>query len=351
MSRRSVVSLAALSAASSALAACGREDAEAGAEPTAPGGSSSAGPTDAFPVTVAHQFGETVVPAAPQRVVVVGLTEQDVLLELGVVPVATTEWYGERPHAVWPWATDLLGGAAPEVLSQADGLQLERIAALAPDLIVGTNAGLTREQYETLSALAPTVTSVPGAERYSSSWVDQTRQIARAVGRSAAGEALISGVQDAYARAAAEHPEFAGKQATFSQGSPYSGVLYVYPDGFSTDFLTDLGFRMTPGLESWAAEPGQQAQISAERTDLLEADVVVFATEEDGAVDRLLDFGTLRSLPAVEQGRAVYTDPVLSGAIYFNTPLSRRYLLEHLTPQLVEAVAGRAPQDMVTPTS
>lgn len=29
--------------------------------------------------------------------VVVGLREQDALLALGVVPVATTEWFGEHP--------------------------------------------------------------------------------------------------------------------------------------------------------------------------------------------------------------------------------------------------------------
>src|SRR5687768_7469820 len=68
-------------------------------------------PSDTFPVTVEHQFGETTIDAEPQRVVVVGLTEQDILLELGVTPVATTEWYGEQPYAVWPWAADLLGDA------------------------------------------------------------------------------------------------------------------------------------------------------------------------------------------------------------------------------------------------
>ncbi len=349
LTRRTVLSLAAVASASTALAACGAAESQSGAEASAPAG--SGGATDAFPLTVAHQFGETVVPAEPRRVVVVGLTEQDVLLELGVVPVATTEWYGERPHAVWPWAEHLLGGAEPEVLSQSDGLQLERIAALAPDLIVGTNAGLDREQYDKLTAIAPTVTSIAGSEKYFSNWADQTRQVARAVGRSAAGDALVAEVEDAYARTAAAHPEFAGKQATFSQGEPYEGVLYVYPDGVNTDFLTELGFRMTPGLETWAAEAGQQAQISAERTDLLDADVVVFATEEEGAVDRLLDFGTLRSLDAVQQGRAVFTDPVLAGAIYFLTPLSTTYVLEHLTPLLAEAVAGRSPQEMAIATA
>ena len=164
----------------------------------------------AFPATVAHKFGETTVEQAPSRVVSVGVTEQDILLQLGVVPVAVTEWYGEKPFATWPWAEELLGDAEPEVLSAADGFELERIAALEPDLIVGTNAGLTAKDYELLSQIAPTVPSVEGSTRYFSSWQDQTMQIAKALGRDADGQALIDEVTARYAAVAAEHPEWAG---------------------------------------------------------------------------------------------------------------------------------------------
>ena len=44
-----------------------------------------------FPVTVDHQFGNTTVERQPVRVVSVGLTEQDVLLQLGIVPVGVTD--------------------------------------------------------------------------------------------------------------------------------------------------------------------------------------------------------------------------------------------------------------------
>jgi iron complex transport system substrate-binding protein len=301
-------------------------------------------PSDTFPVTVEHQFGETTVEAEPQRVVVVGLTEQDILLELGVTPVATTEWYGEQPYAVWPWAVDLLGDAEPEVLTTTDGFEYEKIASLRPDLIVGTNAGLEQETYDKLTEIAPTVASVEGSEPYFSSWQEQTRVVAAAVGRSAEGEDLIDGVETAYAEAAAAHPEFAGLTATFSQGAAWEGNLWVYPEGLNTDFLTDLGFTITPGLEEYAPEEGVQAQISAENTGLLEADVVVFATEEPDAVDGLLDFGTLSTLPAVEENRAIYTDGELAGAIYFLTPLSQKHVLEELLPRLESAVAGEAPR-------
>lgn len=300
--------------------------------------------TDTFPVTIEHQFGSTTIPEEPQRVVVVGITEQDILLELGVIPVATTEWYGEQPSATWPWAIDLFGDAEAEVLSTVDGFEFEKIAGLRPDLIIGTNAGLTEEDYDKLSEIAPTVTSIEGSERYFSSWQDQTRQVAAAVGRSAAGEALIEEVETAYAEAAAAHPEFAGLTASFSQGTPWEGTLWVYPDGVNTDFLTELGFVMTPGLEQYAATAGEQAQLSAENIDLIDADVIVFATEQPSALDELLAFGTISSLDAVAGHRAVYTDSVLAGAIYFLTPLSQKYVIEHLVPRLEDAVKGEAPQ-------
>lgn len=303
-------------------------------------------PTDEFPVTVAHRYGETVVPAEPQRVVVVGVTEQDILLELGVTPIATTEWYGEQPFAMWPWATELLGEAEPVVLSQSDGFEFEKIASLKPDLIVGPNAGMTQEDYDKFTAIAPTISSMPDAEAYFSDWQEQTRLVSAATGRSALGEELIAGVEEAYAAAAAAHPEFAGLTATFSQGAPWEGNLYVYPDGLNTDFLTELGFTMTQGLETYAADPGAQALISAENTGLIDADVIVFATENEDSLAELLKFGTISDLSAVKGNRAVYTDDVLAGAIYFLTPLSQKYVIEHLTPLLAKAVAGESPQSL-----
>ncbi len=336
---RSVILRGAIALALLALTGCadaGEEPAAAGPSPTSEGG--------AFPVTVEHIHGETTIPEQPVRVVSVGLTEQDTLLQLGVTPVGVTEWYGEQPFATWPWARDLLGGAEPTVLSTANGFEFEKIAALDPDLIVGTNAGISKKDYELLSAIAPTVTNEPGSPGYFSSWQDQTLQIARALGREDDGQALVDDVEAAYADVAADHPEWEGLTATFSQGAPYDGSLYVYPDGLNTDFLTELGFDITAGLEEFSPD-GYQAQISGENVGQMEADVMVFATESTQQFDDLQSFGTVANLDAVSQSRAVYTDDVLAGAIYFLTPLSLEYVLEHLTPQLGLAVDGDAPRE------
>src|SRR6202022_4896409 len=87
-------------------------------------------------VTVKHIFGETKIAAPPKRVVSAGFTEQDDLLAVGVVPIAVTNWWGDQPFAVWPWAQPKLGQAQPAVLSLDNGLDFDKIAALKPDLIV-----------------------------------------------------------------------------------------------------------------------------------------------------------------------------------------------------------------------
>src|SRR3954447_26306993 len=88
------------------VAACGSTDDSTGT----PAASSAAGPAT-FPVSIEHKYGTTEITAAPQRVVVVGLTEQDALLALGIVPVATTKWFGENPGEIWPWAKEKFGSA------------------------------------------------------------------------------------------------------------------------------------------------------------------------------------------------------------------------------------------------
>lgn len=333
-------------------AGCGGDDDNASSAATPPaqtttGGAATAG---AFPVTVTHRYGTTTVDAAPKRIVTVGSTEQDVVLALGEQPVGVTEWYGGQPDATWPWAHQLLGTNKPTVLKADDGIDIESVAKLRPDLIVGTNSGMDKNMYKKLSALAPTVPGPKGGTLYFSPWDVQTQLIADAMGMHDQGTQLIAGVKETFADAVAAHPEFQGKTVTFSQNAFYDGKLYVYPPGLGVEFLELLGLTPNPKIAP-LAEPGSQAEISAERLDVIDADVLVFATEKPGDVKNLLKIPTFKPLDAVKGHRAVFTDPILSGAMYFETPLSLKYVAEHLTPLLAEAVAGKAPWAMAQAAS
>ena len=117
-----------------------------------------------FPVTVTHEFGETTIPAKPERIVSVGLHEQDFLYALGIAPVGVHEWWGDYPYATWPWAEAAREavGATPEVLMGFE-INIEWVAAQRPDLIVASYYGdLSQETYDLLSQIAPTITAPPG---------------------------------------------------------------------------------------------------------------------------------------------------------------------------------------------
>lgn len=107
-------------------------------------------------------FGQTVIKQPPKRVVSAGYTEQDDLLAVGVVPIAVTNWFGDQPFAVWPWAQPKLGSAQPVVLNLDNGIPVEQIGGLKPDLIVAINAGLDADTYQKLSAIAPTLAQSEG---------------------------------------------------------------------------------------------------------------------------------------------------------------------------------------------
>lgn len=328
-------------------AGCGDSDSDSGSTSTGSATAATGATAAAFPATVRHKFGTTTVPAAPQRIVSVGLTEHDTLLALGHRPIAITEWYGDQPDGVWPWAKEAIGDARPEILHNSDGFEFERIAALKPDLIVGTNSGMRKADYDKLSALAPTIASAPGSTDYFSPWDEQVELIARALGEPEQGRRLVADVRRQFADAAAEHPELSGKTVSFSQNGFYDGLIYSYPEGLNTEFLTYLGLRVEPRVTALAARAGEQVGISAERLDVLDSDIALFATERARDIGALLKIPTFRGLRAVQGNRAVFTDGTLAGAMYFMTPLSLQYVVERLPGELARAAAGRAPQELV----
>jgi iron complex transport system substrate-binding protein len=318
------------------LAACGGDD--GGRDATTDSEPSAA---DAFPVTIEHRYGDTVIEEQPTRIVTVGLTEQDALLALGIVPVATTEWFGERPGAVWEWAQDeleALGAEPPAVLGDATAVNVESVAAQRPDLILAIYSGLTEEEYAQLSQIAPVVAPPADTVDYGVSWDDATRTVGRAVGKAGEAEDLIDDVEEQVAAARAAHPEFTGASAVIA--TPYEGIFVYGRDDTRVQFLTSLGFEMPAEFDEVLTD-AFGSSLSQERADLLDVDLIVWLDPEDG--DGPLG-GPLYSTFAVHtEGREVFLDSFddpLGGATSFVTPLSIPFLLEGLVPKLAAAADG-----------
>jgi iron complex transport system substrate-binding protein len=265
-------------------------------------------------VTVKHVFGETKIAAPPTRVVSAGLTEQDDLLALGVVPIAVTDWFGGEPFAVWPWAQPKLGGAQPVVLNLADGMQVDQIASLKPDLIVATNAGLDQDTYTKLTAIAPTIAQ-SGQDAFFEPWKAQAATIGQAVFKHDDMQALIAGVEEKFTTAGKNNPQFAGKKVLLLQGRLDNGRTQVMTPGWRTEFLTQMGFVVADSVDT--------------------ADVLIWCTESDEEQAALLADPTVAQRPR----RNIFTGKELAGAIAFASPLSYPLVADQLPPGLARALA------------
>ncbi|TDD45668.1 iron-siderophore ABC transporter substrate-binding protein [Kribbella antibiotica] len=322
-----------------ALTACGAESKDA---PVA--GQSAQGETEAgaFPVTIKNKWGDAVIKEAPKRVVAVGLVEQDALLALGVVPVGTTEWFGDKPGALFPWAKAKLGsGALPTVLSDKDGIQFEKVAGLAPDLIIGLYSGITAADYKKLEAIAPTVAQpADGGADYSVTWQTVTKTVGQAVGKPKAAEELVTGVEKKFEQARAAHPEFKGK--TGLMASPYEGYFVYGPQDPRSKVLTDLGFVMPADMAKVVGDKFG-ANISTENVSLLDQQAVVWFPTKGGTAKLKAD-PLLKSLKATTEARGIFIeenyDNDLYGATSFVSVLSLPIVLDQLVPKLAAAVDG-----------
>jgi iron complex transport system substrate-binding protein len=279
------------------------------------------------PVTIAHVFGETTVPEPPKRVVSAGYTGQDDLLALGVVPIAVTNWFGDQPFAVWPWARPKLGNAKPVVLNLDNGIQLQRIAGLKPDLIVATDAGVDADTYQKLSAIAPTIPQSDG-DAFFEPWKEQAKAIGQAVFRPDQMKSLINGVDQSFAAIANKYPQFKNKKVLLLQGKLHQDNV-VATTGWHTEFLTQMGLAIADSVNRFAVDQ-QRAFIPRDTINpvLGAADLLIWTTESDDDQAGLLANPDVAAL----RGRSVFTTKDQAGAIGFASPLSYPLVADQLPP-------------------
>jgi len=189
--RRTIAVIAAAAATALTLAGCAgaTTDAATGA------GDGVAASDAAFPVTIEHAFGETEIAEAPERVATWGWGSTEAALALGVVPVAIAQQaYGANDHGVLPWVAeelDELGAETPTILTDdGEAPPYEELIEAAPDVILAPYSGITEEQYELLSEIAPTV-AYPDA-----AWTTPWREVVTTVGTALGLEAEAQGVLD-----------------------------------------------------------------------------------------------------------------------------------------------------------
>lgn len=314
---RSHPALATVTALSAAalLAACG-EDSSAGDDSAGAAGASDG----TFPVTIEHAFGETTIEERPERVASVAWANHEVPLALGVVPVGMAEatWGDDDGDGVLPWVEDKLTeleAETPVLYDESDGIDFEAVADSEPDVILAAYSGLTQEEYDTLSQIAPVVAFPEMA--WGTTWEDMVLLNSQALGMADEGEALVDDLDQQIEDAMADFPELEGQSAMFSSHSAddLSSVGFYTGHDPRPAFFEQLGLT-TPTVVADATESGESfyESVSAENADVFEdVDVIVTYGTED-IVEQLQADPLVSQIPAVEAGAiAVLED---------NTPLA-----------------------------
>ncbi|GGI08671.1 iron-siderophore ABC transporter substrate-binding protein [Egicoccus halophilus] len=260
-----------------------------------------------FPVEIEHAFGSTEITEEPARVVTWGWGSTEAAIAVGVYPVAMTEqvWtVGEGGQLPWiEEAVEDAGEESPTLLTDDfTAPPYEEIIAQEPDLIVAAYSGITEEQYELLSEIAPTVAYPEGP--WATPWRDVIDITARALGREEAGQQVLADIDAFFSEQAEAHPEFAGQ--TVANVWDGDGQMSVYT---SLDpraaMLTELGFEIAPAvdeLDTDTTETNFYYDLSYEQLDRLESDVVVSYHSTPDEADAFLTKADVQAIPAVAEG-------------------------------------------------
>jgi iron complex transport system substrate-binding protein len=260
---------------------------------------------------ITHAMGVTEVPDAPLRVVILTNEGTEALLHLGVQPIAAAQSWEGNPF--YPHLADKLGDAVS--LGTETAINLEMLAALEPDLIIGTKVR-QEKIYPQLSAIAPTVMS----ETIGSAWLDNYQFYGEVLGLGEEAKANVAALE-AHADALAASIGDATKE-TVSLVRFAPGRTRIYSDHSFPGVVLDLVGIARPPLQR---SEETFVQIGRERIPEMAGDrIFYFAADADDAVsvtnlEEWLNDPLWLGLPAVEAGKAIRVEELawnLGGGIY-----------------------------------
>ncbi|MFE4537697.1 ABC transporter substrate-binding protein [Streptomyces scopuliridis] len=272
-----------------AVATGGKDFAEA-AEKTAAYG------TDArpgqFPRTITHAMGTTELKKRPERVVVLDVGEFDNVVSLGVEPVGYAPTEGDEGIPSYLRK----GAGSPKSVGTINNLNLEAIAGLKPDLILGSQLRAA-DKYKALAEIAPTVFSIrPGF-----TWKENYLLNAQALDRTAEAKAELAAYDK---KAAALGTEIGPDKPTVSMVRYMPDRLRLYAKAsFIGTILDDVGL---PRPENQRIND-LAVEISPEKIDDADADWIFTGVYGDPAKtqrDTARSNPLWKNLKAVEAGQA-----------------------------------------------
>lgn len=345
MRAQRIIATVAAAATIFTLAACSSDSSSTGENNSA--SSSNSADSAAFPVTIKHAFGETTIEKAPERVATVGWANHEVPLALGVVPVgmSKTTWGDDDNNGVLPWTEEKLkelGAETPVLFDETDGIPFEQVADTQPDVILASYSGLTQEDYDTLSKIAPVVAypDVP----WTTSLEDMIEMNAEAIGKKDEGEKLIEDLDAQTEKALDKYPALKDKKVLFTAfggSTDASKISFYTTDDPRMGFLAEHGLG-TPDIVEKNSENAEQfwVEVSAEKpeefndVDLIVAYSTGNADDDKKTLEELQKDPLKGKIPAVQKGNVVFLENGPLGASANQSPLSIPWGIDKYFEQL-----------------
>lgn len=298
-----------------------------------------------YPITIEHAFGETIIESKPESVVTVQWGNHDVALALGVVPTgfSAANFGVQDDSGLLPWTTEKLtelGVTDPNVFQDTDGLDFEAISDAKPNVILAAYSGITQEDYDLLSQIAPVV-AYPDAP-WVTTWREQVSFNATGMGMEAEGEQLIKDVEEMVNDKLSEYPQIKDKKVVWVNFSAQDmSKLHIYtPVDSRVSFLHELGMVYPEAVTEQITDPTSYSlNLSAENAEALyDADLLIGYGDDELyqaiKADPLLD-----KIPAIERGSVAFieSDTPLVAAGTPN-PLSISYTIDEYLELIGEAI-------------
>ncbi|MEU8733643.1 iron-siderophore ABC transporter substrate-binding protein [Streptomyces tendae] len=247
-----------------------------------------------WPRTVRHAMGSTVIEHRPARVVALDVGELDNVVSLGLEPVglATSEGSPELPSYLKDEAGE------PANVGTINSLNLEAIAELKPDLILGSQLRAANS-YDELSQIAPTVFSIrPGF-----TWKENYLLNASALDRTAQAERNLAVYEKKVNELAAELGD--DKPTVSMLRYMTKGRIRLYANNsFIGTILKDVGIPRPKNQDI----ADLATEISAENIDQADADYIftgVYGDPKTTQKSEVQDNPLWKNLRAVKDGHAV----------------------------------------------
>ncbi len=283
-----------------ALTACGSSSTGSSDSSTA---SASASATSR---AVQTAFGEVTIPTAPAKAIALegGIGP---LLGADITPVATAD--GDLPDSLLPEEYTKVKDL-PVILGP-DGYDLEKIAALQPDVLIGfvradkegKVSAESKAEWEKLNAIAPTVLILSDG---SAGTKDATLKMSEALGDGADAEAAKKAYDTKAEQIKTSYADILAKNV-FAPMDYYEEVYVYSPISWPGDTISDVGGKLTKVSSGVSGE--NAAFLSAEQIGKVDdATVVLFDQGVDGkpteGATGLSGLPTFKTLPAVKAGHS-----------------------------------------------